>query len=157
MNNEVQAYTKDVVKQDKSTKAITITAHKSGSYVSSGRMHTNFKWNSGDLESTKKHGYLEVRAKFPANTDGYEFKGAWPAVWMLGSQGGWPQEGEIDIMESVNGDPKIYMSLHSTHHHGGSLQHPSGPIDGYTDYSKYGAILGLEWNIQDSAAQLDLT
>jgi len=157
-NNEVQAYTKDAVKQDESTKAITLTAHKSGSYVSSGRMHTNYRWNSGDLESTKKHGYLEVKAKFPAKTDGYEFKGAWPAVWMLGSQGGWPQEGEIDIMESVNGDPKIYMSLHSTHHHGGSPQHPSGnPVRPNADFSKDGAVLGLEWNILDDSNKLDLT
>ena len=160
VNNEVQEYIRDAVKQDESTRAITLTAQKSGSYVSSGRMNTNLKWNSGDLESTKMHGYLEVRAKFPAKTDGHEFKGAWPAVWMLGSQGangGWPQEGEIDIMETINGDPNIYMSLHSTNHYGGNAQHPSGSVDANTDYSKYGAILGLEWNIHDSAGQLDLT
>ena len=69
VNNEVQAYIRDAVKQDESTKAITLTAQKSGSYVSSGRMNTNLKWNSGDSESTKMHGYLEVRAKFPAKTD----------------------------------------------------------------------------------------
>ena len=160
VNNEVQAYTRDAIKQDKSTKSITITAHKSGSYVTSGRINTNHKWNSADSESTKRRGYLEVRAKFPAKTNGYnEFKGAWPAVWMLGTGNGghWPGEGEIDIMESVNGDPEIHMSLHSTNHHGGNAQHPSGDVNPNADFSHDGAILGLEWNVLEQIGQIDIT
>ena len=171
VNNEVEAYVKDAVTKDGST--ITIKASKTGKpwwcspftkwnqacqVVKSGRINSNGKWNSANSDSTKKRGYLEVRAKFPAKTNGDTFKGAWPAVWMLGTGNGghWPGEGEIDIMESVNGNPTIHMSLHSTHHNKGSSQHPSGdPVRPNADFSEDGAILGLEWNIY--ANKLDLT
>jgi beta-glucanase (GH16 family) len=39
------------------------------------------------------YGYVEVRAQLPCSL------GTWPAIWMLGTQGTWPDDGEIDIME----------------------------------------------------------
>jgi beta-glucanase (GH16 family) len=39
------------------------------------------------------YGYFEVRAKLPCGL------GTWPAIWMLGTGGRWPVDGEIDIME----------------------------------------------------------
>ena len=41
------------------------------------------------------YGFFEVRAKLPCG------KGTWPAIWMLGSHGEWPANGELDIMEHV--------------------------------------------------------
>jgi beta-glucanase (GH16 family) len=45
-------------------------------------------------------------------------KGMWPAFWMLGTNigaVGWPECGEIDIMEWVDNDPNnIYSSTHAT-------------------------------------------
>lgn len=161
VNQELEQYTRDAVTQDDSTKAITITARKvSSNKVTSGKLSSNGKWNSADLSTTKLRGYLEVRAKFPAKTNGGVFEGSWPAVWMLGTGNGgkWPGEGEIDIMEVVNGNPKIYMSLHSTHHHGGNPQHPPDqPLFANADFSRDGAILGLEWNVQDKYGQIDIT
>src|ERR1700733_14645726 len=69
-------------------------------------------WTSGRIESTRDDfeapagGELEMTAEIeqpnPANGIGY-----WPAFWALGSPmrsgGGWPQSGEIDMMEDVNG------------------------------------------------------
>lgn len=40
-----------------------------------------------------RYGRFEVRAKIPA------VGGSWPAIWLLGNQYGWPECGEIDIME----------------------------------------------------------
>jgi len=161
VNRELQEYTRDAVTQDSSTNVITITAKKvSSDHITSGRLNSNGKWNSGDSENTKRRGYLEVRAKFPAKSNGDSLRGAWPAVWMLGTGNGghWPGEGEIDIMESVNGDPKVVMSLHSTHHNGGNAQHPpADPLFANADFSRDGAILGLEWNVQDNIGQLDIT
>ena len=70
---------------------------------------------------------FQVRALYPSKVNGETSKGAWPAIWMLGSGNGyeWPRHGEIDIMEAVNGRPKIYMATHSTNHYGGNPQHPS--------------------------------
>jgi beta-glucanase (GH16 family) len=39
------------------------------------------------------YGFFEIRAKMPCGL------GTWPAIWMLGTGGRWPDDGEIDIME----------------------------------------------------------
>ena len=57
--------------------------------------------------------------------NGGEFTGSWPAIWMLGV-GSWPSHGELDMVEMVNGDPRIVMTTHSSGHHGGNGQHPMG-------------------------------
>ena len=55
------------------------------------------------------YGKVEMRAKLPV---GYWI---WPALWMMGIDGNWPQNGEIDIMELVGGgdeDSKLFGTLH---------------------------------------------
>src|SRR5690606_7763238 len=56
------------------------------------------------------YGKVEVRAKMDSA------QGCWPAIWLLGSTneyGGWPDFGEIDIMEHLNFDSFIYSTIHS--------------------------------------------
>jgi beta-glucanase (GH16 family) len=56
------------------------------------------------------YGRIEVKAKLPRG------KGTWPAIWMLSTDwkyGGWPESGEIDIMEHVGYDPGV---IHGTIH-----------------------------------------
>lgn len=50
-----------------------------------------------------KYGRYEVRAKIPT------VSGSWPAIWMLGNKHGWPENGELDLMEFYisNGQPGI--------------------------------------------------
>jgi hypothetical protein len=88
-------------------------------------------WTSGRIESTRDDfqappgGKLEMTASIeqpnPANGLGY-----WPAFWALGSPmragGGWPQSGEIDMMESVN-QPGNTASQ-TLHDSAGSSGHP---------------------------------
>lgn len=56
-------------------------------------------------------GRIEVRAKLPTG------RGMWPAIWTMGtdhSNGGWPNNGEIDIMENVGFDPdRIFANVHT--------------------------------------------
>lgn len=57
-------------------------------------------------------GRVEVRAQLPGG------RGIWPAIWMLPDDwsygnGGWPDNGEIDIMEYVGYDPGVVHA--STH------------------------------------------
>ena len=55
------------------------------------------------------YGKIVARIKLPA------FTGEWPAFWMLGSNFdtvGWPECGEIDIMEQINSDFSTHGSTH---------------------------------------------
>ena len=55
-----------------------------------------------------KYGKIESRIKFPGG------KGTWPAFWMLGSTGNWPNCGEIDIIEHVGSmDKRASFAVHT--------------------------------------------
>jgi beta-glucanase (GH16 family) len=96
-NNELQFYKKENATVSNGT--LQITAKKErvrGSSYTSARINTK-----GKAEWT--YGRLEARIKLPAGG------GLWPAFWMLPTDevyGGWPQSGEIDIMEFVGHHPK---------------------------------------------------
>jgi len=65
-----------------------------------------------------QYGRIEARIRLP-NT-----QGIWPAFWMLGNsfdQVGWPQSGEIDIMEHVGFEPtRTHGAIHGPGYSGGS-------------------------------------
>lgn len=60
-----------------------------------------------------KYGKVVVRAKLPVG------RGTWPAIWMLPNvwnfgNGGWPDNGDIDIMEMLGSNPGyIFASIHT--------------------------------------------
>ncbi|NVO18524.1 MAG: glycoside hydrolase family 16 protein [Bacteroidetes bacterium] len=105
-NNELQYYTHDSRNASVADGILTISALKEdleGKHYTSARLVTK---NKADF----LYGRIEVRAKVPAGI------GTWPAIWMLPTDwkyGGWPQSGEIDIMEHVGFDPDvIHFSTH---------------------------------------------
>ncbi|MBO7939861.1 ricin-type beta-trefoil lectin domain protein [Streptomyces antibioticus] len=59
---------------------------------------------------TTTYGRVEARMKVPRG------QGMWPAFWMLGNdigQVGWPNSGEIDVMENVGFEPStVHGTLH---------------------------------------------
>lgn len=60
------------------------------------------------------YGFFEVRAKLPCG------KGTWPAIWMLGTGGHWPNDGELDIMEHQGHRPtRVSSAIHVAAGHGG--------------------------------------
>ena len=65
-----------------------------------------------------KYGRFEARLKTPTG------QGLWPAFWLLGADVatvGWPQSGEIDIMETRGQEPTInHGSLHGPGYSGGA-------------------------------------
>jgi len=96
--------------------------------------------------TTKDKGYwgpgtrIEVRAKLPLG------QGTWPAIWMMpmdSNYGGWPDSGEIDIMEAVGKNHgKVFGTIHT-----GAYNHMLGTHQGqsfYTDYSEWHTY-ALEW------------
>lgn len=66
---------------------------------------------------TQEYGHIETRLKVPRG------QGMWPAFWMLGDNFGdigWPDSGEIDIMENVGFEPDtVHGTLHGPGYSGG--------------------------------------
>jgi beta-glucanase (GH16 family) len=83
----------------------------SGNLVIESRQPTPGQYTSARLKTQTKfaveYGKIEVRIKLPAG------QGIWPAFWMLGTEGGWPDSGEIDIMENIGREPEM---VHGTVH-----------------------------------------
>lgn len=60
------------------------------------------------------YGFFEVRARMPCG------KGTWPAIWMLGTGGRWPDDGEIDILEHMGKSAdRISSAVHTAAGSGG--------------------------------------
>lgn len=107
-NNELQFYT---VKKKKN-------AYVDGDYLHITAIKEkldNFNYTSARLTTKEKgdwlYGRMEIRAMIPGG------RGMWPAIWMLPTDweyGGWPESGEIDIMEHVGYEPdSIYTTVHT--------------------------------------------
>ena len=92
-------------------------------------------------------GRVEARIRVPRGN------GLWPAFWMLGAdfpEIGWPQSGEIDIMENVGSEPAV---VHGTVHGpgysgrggiGGRHELPAGRY-----YADDFHVFALEWQEDD--------
>lgn len=105
-NNELQYY----------------TDREENIYLQDGMLHiraieeefVNRSYTSARIRSYQKgewtYGKFEARAKLP------EGQGFWPAIWMLPTDevyGGWPQSGEIDILEAKGHQESVaYGSVH---------------------------------------------
>ena len=92
-----------------------------------------------------KYGRIEVRAKLPQGV------GMWPAIWMLGEnkeQVGWPESGEIDIMEYVgHNKDSIFGTIHTKayNHNKNTEKSKSTFID--NPHDNYN-VFALEWTPQ---------
>jgi beta-glucanase (GH16 family) len=102
-NREQQTYTRDPDNVRLSgTGDLVIEARQTGDSYTSARLVSRGKL-------TFDYGLVEVRAKLP------EGRGLHPAIWMLGENlraVGWPQCGEIDIMELVNTGSTYNNAIH---------------------------------------------
>ena len=101
-NHELQYYAAGRLENSRvSHGKLIITARKEALKSASdygGQKYTSARLITRDKASWK-YGFFEIRAKLPGGV------GTWPAIWMLGTTGGWPAGGEIDIMEQVGKDP----------------------------------------------------
>ena len=124
------------------------TDRKENAYVKDGILHIRAqkedyegqKYTSARMltkdKFTFKYGTVEARIALPTG------KGIWPAFWMLGENFdtvGWPACGEIDIIEAVNSENKIYGTNHWANG---------------TEYATYGNNTG---NYRDQKFELDIT
>ncbi len=112
-NNELQYYTDSPDNVVVQNGYLIITAKQE---ALGGASYTSARLKTQNLFD-QKYGRFEARIKLPLG------QGLWPAFWMLGSnidQVGWPQCGEIDIMEYLGNNPtQVLGTLHGPGFSGG--------------------------------------
>ncbi len=95
-NNELQYYASNRLENARVENGkLIITARQerlSAAPDFGGQNYTSARLITRGLSSWT-YGYFDVRAKLPCGL------GTWPAIWMLGTGGLWPDDGEIDILE----------------------------------------------------------
>jgi beta-glucanase (GH16 family) len=148
-NNELQYYS---------------AARYENTFVSNGRLRITARreslsgfsdWGGQRYTSTRlftlgkaqwTYGYFEVRAKLPCG------RGTWPAIWMLGAGGVWPDDGEIDIMEQVGSNPSRILGTVHTPTTGGSGNGSSTQVpDACTAFHNY----QMHWTANEIAIAVD--
>lgn len=103
-NGEMQVYT-DTPENARVENGLLIIEGRKETNESGGFQFTSARLKTQGLQ-TFQYGRIEARIKVPAG------KGLWPAFWMLGENFpvvGWPDCGEIDIMEYVGREPDLII------------------------------------------------
>jgi beta-glucanase (GH16 family) len=144
-NNELQYYTKERLENSKVDNGNLMIigikeSYETANYTSASLM-TLYK-------QSWKYGKIEARIRLP------EGQGLWPAFWTLGENlmvVGWPKCGEIDIMEHINNEEKIYGTAHwddGKHlSSGGSVQ---CDVTEFHNYSVVWDMSSIKWYLDDN-------
>lgn len=132
-NHELQYYRRENATIENGALVITAKREDFG-----GAAYTSARMKTQGLK-TFKFGRMEARMKLPA------FLGAWPAFWMLGAnlpQVGWPASGEIDVMEHINDEQKVYGTIHWLDNNNQHAQYSGNLATTVTDWHVY----AVEWD-----------
>ncbi|MCR5254451.1 MAG: family 16 glycosylhydrolase [Acetatifactor sp.] len=104
-NNELEYYTDRNSNVSVENGVLTITARKEN--------YNGYNYTSARLKTQDKfyftYGHVEARIALPSGS------GIWPAFWCLGQNigsQGWPKCGEIDIIEAINAENRVYGTCH---------------------------------------------
>ena len=104
-NNELEYYTNRSENVSVRDGSLHITARRES--------YNGYNYTSARLKTQDKfyftYGHIESRIALPSGS------GIWPAFWMLGqniAQVSWPACGEIDIIEAINAENKVYGTCH---------------------------------------------
>lgn len=146
-NNELQSYTegnKNAFHDGKGSLIIEARKEKTTGEdnitrdYSSARLKTNASFSQA-------YGKFEARLKMPKG------KGIWPAFWMMGdniAKVGWPNCGELDIMEFLGHETqKLHGTVHGPGYSGGGGI--SGSLDTGLDLSADFHVYGMEWEPEE--------
>ncbi|MFQ3558433.1 family 16 glycosylhydrolase [Streptomyces gramineus] len=115
----------------------------------SARLNTSGKFSA-------QYGHVEARMKIPRG------QGMWPAFWMLGTdigQVGWPNSGEIDVMENVGFEPStVHGTIHGPGYSGSAgigagYTLPNGQVfaDGFHTFAVDWAPNSITWSVDGIA------
>ncbi|MFJ9347385.1 RICIN domain-containing protein [Streptomyces sp. NPDC101237] len=115
----------------------------------SARLNTSGKFSA-------QYGHVEARMKIPRG------QGMWPAFWMLGTdigQVGWPNSGEIDVMENVGFEPStVHGTIHGPGYSGSAgigagytLPNGQAFADGFHTFAVDWAPNSITWSVDGVA------
>ncbi|HEX3625312.1 MAG TPA: glycoside hydrolase family 16 protein [Verrucomicrobiae bacterium] len=142
------------------------TGRSQNAYVRDGLLHivgrrepTNgCDYTSARMKSeglyAQKYGRFEFRAKFPQG------KGYWPALWLMprnSAYGGWPECGEIDIVENKGDYPAVVQgTIHYSSSEGVHLQStdlytfaPGNGADKFHTYMLQWSTNSISWFVDN--------
>jgi len=152
-NNELQFYTENRIENSWVTGGVLYVQARreqySGSEYTSARLISKGK---GDWT----YGRFEIRARLP------EGRGTWPAIWMLPTDwtygdGGWPDNGEIDIMEHVGYNPGVIHASTHTDSYNHRLGTQKTATINMPDAQDEFHIYSLEWSADTIHVFIDST
>jgi beta-glucanase (GH16 family) len=117
----------------------------------SARLNTSGKFDA-------QYGHVEARMRIPRG------QGMWPAFWMLGQdigQVGWPNSGEIDVMENVGFEPNtVHGTMHGPGYSGSagigapySLPGGAAFADAYHTFAVDWAPDSITWSVDGNVYQ----
>jgi len=136
-NDELQYYTnRNTTVQDGILSINALLEYDSGYSYTSARIYTRDKvdWT---------YGIFEVRAKLPSGV------GTWPAIWMMPTDyryGGWPDSGEIDIMEHVGYQENVvHGTIHTEAYNHMIGTQKGSSVDDFDDVTDEFHVYKIEW------------
>lgn len=104
------------------------------------------EYRAGGVETRGKFdftfGKIEVRARITHHPNG-----AFPAIWMMPRRfiyNGWPNCGEIDIMEHIKQEPFIHQTVHTHYTYTLGIKDPVSSRTTTVDYKDWNTY-GVEW------------
>ncbi|MFJ5834601.1 family 16 glycosylhydrolase [Streptomyces sp. NPDC093089] len=113
-NHELQYYTNSTSNAALDGQGHLVITARKNTDAGLGCWYGQCQYTSARLNTartfTQAYGRFEARIKIPRG------QGVWPAFWMLGNDlgtVGWPNSGEIDIMENIGREPN---TVHGTVH-----------------------------------------
>ncbi|KAK4125817.1 glycoside hydrolase family 16 protein [Parathielavia appendiculata] len=126
VNNELQTYRRSARNvQTSGGNTLQVVPWKDGSSWTSGRVESKYTFTPQPGRRTM----AEAQIRFGGNDIGTK-QGIWPAFWLLGdsirSGTPWPACGELDILETVNGQLTGYGTIHCGVYPGGVCNEPTG-------------------------------
>lgn len=88
----------------------------------------------------QRYGRFEARIRIPGG------RGMWPAFWLLGDSGRWPDCGEIDIMENIGKEPaSVHGTIHGPGYSGAKGITSSFEMPGAQKVSADFHVFAVEW------------
>jgi beta-glucanase (GH16 family) len=143
-NNELEYYTSRLQNawQQDGNLVIKVEAEKHTGADGVSRNYTSARLKTlGKFSQT--YGRFEARMKIPRG------QGIWPAFWMLGNdidQPGWPDCGEIDIMENIGKEPSVvHGTIHGPGYSGAGGIGSSFSLPGTPSFADDFHIFAVEW------------